>query len=303
MNIFGGKSSEWDDDVLYSEAHVPIKDRWVEAGGFRTHYLTGGQGPPVVLLHGHGESSGSWRWVLPTLVRTHRVYAPDTPGAGDSTKVSVDPKQPSFYSNHLTAFLDKLGLDRVALVGNSHGGNVAIRLALVAPARVTSLSLVNSSGLGREINPALIALTLPGSAALAAWLSTPFGAAQWVSILSSLFFAQPFAAPPEWFAQQYRLAQTPGHLDGVVACLRGELDLVGQREVILDELNRLTMPSLLVWGTDDMVIPSYHATAAAARLQNSQVVLIPDCGHLPQVERPDMFVTALMEFLAAQKAG
>jgi pimeloyl-ACP methyl ester carboxylesterase len=303
VKIFGGKSSERNNDVLDREADVPIEDRWVEAGGFRTHYLTGGQGPPLVLLHGHGESSGSWRWVLPTLARTHRVYAPDTPGAGDSTKVSVDPKEPSFYLNHLTAFLDELGLERVALVGNSHGGNVAIRLALVAPARVTSLSLVNSSGLGREINPALIALTLPGSAALAAWLSTPFGAPQWVSTLSTLSFAQPLAAPPEWFAQHYLLAQTPGHLDGMVACLRGELDLVGQREVILDELDRLTMPTLLVWGTNDMVIPSYHATAAAARLQNSQVVMIPDCGHLPQVERPDMFVAALSRFLADQGAA
>ena len=300
VKIFGGKSSQRDDDVGNQEVDVTIRDCWVEAGGIRTHYLTGGKGPPLVLLHGHGESSGSWRWVLPTLARSYRVYAPDTPGAGDSTKVSVDPKQPSFYSDHLAAFLDKLGLERVALVGNSHGGNVAIRLALAQPARVTSLSLVNSSGLGREINPALVALTLPGSPALAAWLSTPFGAPQWVSMLASLSFTRPFAAPPEWFAQQYLLAQTPGHLDGVVACLRGELDLLGQREVVLDELDGLTMPTLLVWGANDMVIPSYHATAAAARLKNCRVVMIPDCGHLPQVECPDMFVTALAQFLADQ---
>ncbi len=301
MKIFGGKTSERDDDVSKQGAEVPIEDCWVEAGGFRTHYLAAGNGPPLVLLHGHGESSGSWRWVLPALARAYRVYAFDTPGAGGSTKVSVDAKQTSFYLGHLTAFLDKLGLEHVALVGNSHGGNVAIRFALVAPARVTSLTLANSSGLGREINPLLVSLTLPGSPALAAWLSTPFGAPQWVSMLASLCFTQPFAVPPEWLAQQYVLAQTPGHLDGLVACLRGELEIGGQREIVLDELEGLATPTLVVWGANDMVIPSYHATAAAARLKNCRVVHIPQCGHLPQVEQPEMFVTALTEFLADQE--
>lgn len=160
---------------------------------------------------------------------------------------------------------------------------------------------MDSSGLGREINPALIALTLPGSAdAAAAWLSTPLGAPQWVAMLASLTFAQPLLASPKWLAQQYSLAQTPGHLQGVVSCLRGELGLAGQRAVVLDELPRLTMPTLVIWGTNDMVVPRHHAAAAAARLKNCRVVMIPNCGHLPQVERPDVFVTALSQFLAEQ---
>ncbi len=302
MEIFGRESSHRDGGTVNRVVGVPIEDGWIEAGGFRTHYLTGGEGPPLVLLHGHGESSGSWRWVLPTLARTHRVYAPDTPGAGGTAKISsVHSTPPSFYSDFLAAFLDTLGLERVALVGNSHGGNIALRLALAAPDRVTSLGLVDSSGLGREINPALMALTLPGSAdAAAAWLSTPLGAPQWVLMLASLAFTHPLLAPPSWLAQQYLLAQTPGHLQGVVACLRGELGLAGQREVVLDELPRLMMPTLVVWGTNDMIVPSCHARAAAARIKDCRLVMIPNCGHLPQVERPDMFVTALGRFLAEQ---
>lgn len=304
VKIFERKSSHRNDDPVNQGADVPIKDGWVEVGGLRTHYLTGGEGPPLVLLHGHGASCESWRWVLPTLARTHCVYAPDILGAGDTAKISsFPPSPPSLYSDFLAAFLNTLGLERVALVGHSHGGNIALRLALATPDRVMTLGLVDSSGLGREVNPALIALTLPGSAeAAAAWLSTPLGAPQWVSMLTSLSFAQPLLAPPKWLAQQYLLAQIPGHLEGVVSCLRGELDLMGQRAVVLDELPRLTMPTLVVWGTNDMVIPSYHATAAVARLKNCRLVMIPNCGHLPQVEQPDMFLTALSQFLAEQGA-
>lgn len=280
-----------------------IKESWVEVGSLRTHYLTAGDGPPLVLLHGHGESSASWCWVLSTLARTNRVYAPDFPGAGQSTKPAVYSQPPAFYSDFLVAFLDTLGLERVTLVANSHGGNTALRLALAAPDRVTALALVDSSGLGRVINPALIALTLPGYGdAAVPWLSTPLGAPQWVAMLASLAFALPLLAPPDWLAQQYRLAVTPGHLQGAVACLRGELDLAGQREVFLDELPRLPMPTLVVWGMNDMVIPSYQAVAAADRLKNGRLVLIPNCGHLPQVEQPDRFVAALRPFLAEQGA-
>ncbi len=288
-----------DDDALNRAADLTITDAWVDVDGLRTHYLTGGEGPPLVLLHGHGDSSGSWRRVLPALARTYRVLAPDTPGAGESTKFSDYSQPPSFYSNFLARFLDTLHLERVSLVGNSHGGNIALRLALVAPERVTSLSLVDSSGLGRMINPALIALTLPGSGdASVAWLSTPLGAPQWALMLASLAFGHPLLAPPEWLAQQYRLAQTPGHLHGAVACLRGELDLAGQREVVLDELPRLEVPTLVVWGANDLVVPSYHATAAAARLKNGRLVLMPNCGHLPHVQRPGVFVDTLNQFLA-----
>ncbi len=280
-------------------ANPAIEERRVTVGELPTHYLTGGEGPPVVLLHGHGESSASWRWVLPALARTHRVYAPDFPGAGESAKPSVYSQPPSFYSGFVAEFLDALGLERAALVGHSHGGVAALRLALAAPDRVTALCLVDSSGLGRVINPALVALTLPGYGdAAVAWLRTPLGAPQWVWMQASLSLACPLLAPPAWMAYQYRLAQTPGHLEGQLACLRGELDLVGQREVFLDELPSLEMPTLVVWGTNDAVIPGYQAMAAAARLKKGWLVWIPNCGHLAQVERPDRFVAALGPFLA-----
>ncbi len=134
-------------------------------------------------------------------------------------------------------------------------------------------------------------------------MSTPLGAPQWASMLASLAFWPPVLAPPTWLAYQYRLTQTLGHLHGTVACLRGELGLAGQREVFLDELPGLETPTLVVWGANDMVIPSQQAKDAVARLENGRLVLIPDCGHLPQVQRPDRFVAALGPFLADHADG
>jgi pimeloyl-ACP methyl ester carboxylesterase len=298
MKSFAGESNN-DIDAAHQIVDIAIKDAWIEVNGLRMRYLTGGDGPPLVLLNGHGEDSRSWRWVLPSLARTNRVYALELPGYGESAKHSMRSTPPSFYSDALAGFLDGLGLERVALVGNSDGGLTVLRFALAAPDRVTALVLVDSAGLGVEINPALIALTLPGiGEATVAWCSTPLGAAQWVTMFASLVFLHPLFAPAEWVAHQYRLALTPGHLHGsVLACSRGQVGLMGQREVYLDELPRLTMPTLVVWGANDMVIPSYQAINAAARLKNGRLVVIPNCGHAPQVQRPDKFIAALGSFL------
>ncbi len=283
---------------------VVIEERRVAVGELSTHYLSGGQGPPLVLLHGHAESSESWRLVLPALARTHRVYAPDFPGSGLSAKPAVYSQPPSFYSDFLAAFLDAVGVERTALVGNSHGGLAALRLAFAAPARVSALALAGSSGLGRIINPALLALTLPGLGdAAVAWFQTPLGAAQWTCTFASLVFARPLLAPRAWLAQHCRQAQIPGHMEGALACLRGELDLVGQREVFLDELPSLTMPTLVAWGTQDMVLPSHQASDAAARLRKGRVAWLPGCGHLAHVERPDRFVAVVGRFLADAAEG
>ena len=85
-------------------------------------------------------------------------------------------------------------------------------------------------------------------------------------------------------SEQYRLARTPGFLAAQLAALRAELDPLGQREVLLDELPGLTMPTLLVWGERDRVLPVSQARPALARLQKGSLEIIPDCGHLPQVE-------------------
>ena len=276
---------------------MTIEEQQIEVDGLLTHYLTAGEGPPLLLLHALGESALDWRWVLPDLARTHRVYAPDLPGFGDSAKPTAD-YSPVFFEGFVATFLDALEVERAAVVGNSLGGLIALRLALSEPARTSALVLIDSAGLGREVSSALKSSTLPGYGEMLVTLSkTPLGATQRTWLRLPLLFARPERVPPEWFEEQYRLAQLPGFSEAVVSALRAQVDPGGQREVLVDRLPSLEIPTLVVWGESDRIFPVSQAREAVASLQKGSLELIPDCGHLPPVERPDRFVAALKRFL------
>src|ERR671933_2508314 len=107
-----------------------VQEQEIEAEGLPARYLTAGEGPPLLLLHGVGDNALDWRWVMPALARRYRVYAPDLPGSGGSAKPDAD-YSPAFFTRFVAAFLDALGVDRAAaVVGNSLGGLVGLRLAL-----------------------------------------------------------------------------------------------------------------------------------------------------------------------------
>jgi len=276
---------------------VKIEERKVEVGGLQTRYLTAGEGPPLLLLHALGENALDWQWVLPNLASTRRVYAPDFPGFGGSAKPATD-YSPAFFERFVCAFLDALEVERATVVGNSLGGLIALRLALSEPARVSALGLIDSVGLGRAISYAMRTPTLPGYGELSITLGkTPPGAAQRAWLQVPLLFARPDRVPPEWFTEQYRLAQLPGFLEAALAALRAQVNLGGQREVLLDQLPRLEIPTHVVWGASDRVLPTSQAREAVARLNEGTLELIPDCGHLPHVERPDCFIASLSSFL------
>ncbi len=270
-----------------------------EVEGLPTRYLTAGTtGPPLLLLHGVGDNAFDWRWVLPALASTHRVYAPDLPGSGGSAKPLTD-YSPAFFTRFVGAFLDALGVERATVIGNSLGGLVGLRLALAEPERVTALGLVSSAGLGREVTYALRSMALPGYGKLAvAWGKRRPGAAQRALGRAALVFARPRGAPRKWIKEQYRLARLPGFLEAQLATVRAQVGLKGQREVLVDRLAQLERPTMVVWGTRDRVIPYSHAKEAASRLQEGYLELIPECGHLPQVEQPEQFVSGLRRFLS-----
>jgi pimeloyl-ACP methyl ester carboxylesterase len=275
-----------------------VQEREIEVEGVPTRCLTAGEGDPLVLLHGVGDNALDWRWVMPTLAREHRVYAPDLPGSGASAEPAADRYSPAFFEQFVGAFLDALGAERAAVVGNSAGGLAGLRFALSKPERVTALGLVAGAGLGRKVSPALRSLSLPGYGRLAvAWGKRRPGAAQRALARAALIFSRPWRTPRGWLKEQYRLARLPGFLEAQLATLRSQVGLRGQREVLLDRLPDLEPPTLVVWGGRDRVLPPSQAHEAIARLRNGSLELVPDCGHLPQVEHPERFAFTLARFL------
>jgi pimeloyl-ACP methyl ester carboxylesterase len=282
---------------------VTLREHRIDVDGLPTRYLlAAGEdgGPPLILLHGVGDNALDWRWVMPALARSRRVYAPDLPGAGGSAEPQDADYSPGFFERFVAAFLDAQGIERAAaVVGNSLGGLVGLRLALSEPERVAALGLVAAAGLGRRVSPALRSLSVPGYGRLAtAWGKTRPGAAQRALGRAGLVFASPRRAPREWLKEQYRLARVPGFLQAQLATVRAQVGIRGQREVLVERLPGLRVPALVVWGTRDRVLPASQARGAAARLRGGgRLELLPDCGHLPQVEQPERFAPALDRFL------
>jgi pimeloyl-ACP methyl ester carboxylesterase len=276
--------------------NVAIEEQNVEINGLPIRYLSAGEGPPLVLLHGAGDNALDWRLVMPTLAATHRVYAPDLPGSPDSARPAAD-YSPAFFERFVVTFVNSLGIGRATYVGNSLGGLIALRLALSEPARVAALVLVDSAGLGYAINPAFTSVSFPGlgEAAIPFW-RTPVGAYQRAWGRTALLFAHPTSVPREWLAEQRRLALAPGYLEAHLTVLRALVSPLGQRKVLMDRLHFLKIPTLVVWGARDRVFPQSQAREAVSRLQEGSLALIPDCGHMPHVECPDHFLVAFEEF-------
>src|SRR5918997_2076393 len=122
---------------------VTVEERSVDVDGLPIHYLSAGEGPPLVLLHGAGDNALDWRWGMPALAATHPVYAPDLPGSPHNARPAAG-YSPAFFERFVAGFLDALDIEGAGMVGNSLGGLIALRLALSAPARVTGLVLVDS---------------------------------------------------------------------------------------------------------------------------------------------------------------
>ena len=280
---------------------IALHDRRVTVNGVDTQYLEAGSGPTVLLLHGHEQSAATWRWVIPALAQTHRVLALSLPGHGE-TGPAVGGYAPGRDLTPFVAdFLSALGVGSLNLVGNSVGGAIALRLALANRSAVRTLTLVASAGLGREVHPLLALDTLPGVGELAILLSRlPGGDVQRSGMSAAMLFTQPWRVPAEFFTEQHNLGRRPGQLEASTAMARALFDLNGQREILLDQLHTLSMPTLVVWGENDYVLPAQHARAAVDRLPRGLLSLFPDCGHLPHVEHPDRFAGVLSDWLRTE---
>jgi pimeloyl-ACP methyl ester carboxylesterase len=118
--------------------------------------------------------------------------------------------------------------------------------------------------------------------------------------MALLFAYPPESVPREWLADQCRLALLPGYLEAHLTALRALVSPLGQREVLVDRLPSVKLPTLVVWGARDRVFPECQVREAVVRLQEGSLTLIPDCGHLPHVECPDRFFAALDEFIGGR---
>ena len=272
--------------------------RSVVVHGHRRAFVMAGRGPALLLLHGLGCDHTTWNPVLHRLARRFTVIAPDLLGHGASAKPRADYTLGG-YANGMRDLLALLEIERVTVVGHSFGGGVAMQFAYQYPQYTERLMLIAPGGLGRGVSPVLRGLTLPGAGTALAVAASP-----------------PVLAMARFLGTRAHAAGLPGTADlpGALSVLAGKHD-AQEREAFLHVLRAvvdwrgqvvtmtdraylaLNMPTCVMWGERDSVLPVRHAELARAVIPDARIDIVPGAGHFPHEEFPDRFVTLLTDFI------
>ncbi len=267
-------------------------------GAGRVHYVAAGQGPPLVLLHGLEASIVTWRYNIGPLSEHYAVYAPDLPGHGDSAKPDVTYNL-EFGLRFVLEFLDALSFQGAVLIGNSMGVLLALGTALRQPDRVQSLVLVDTVGLGRELAWPLRLASLPGIGRVLDALDVRSPR----RFMRSVFY-RPERVEPAIYDELLRLRKLPGVRRAVLSALRSGVNVLGLRpsHILLSNSIRLSVPTLVVWGHEDRIIPVEHSRQFVRTVPDARVCILPDSGHWPQMEQAQAFNNAVLAFLEHTRA-
>ena len=279
-----------------------IQKESVRLHGHRLVYRIGGQDassrrPVLLLVHGMAGSSATWRRVMGPLSARYTVIAPDLPGHGESDK----PRQDYSLGAHANALRDLLltiGVEQVTVVGQSLGGGIAMQLTYQHPRHCERLVLVSSGGLGQDVSWMLRALAFPGVEYLAPAIFPSFvrNAGNSVSRALRRFGIQAPGIEEEWRA--YASLTDPETRAAFLRTLRAVVDVSGQAVSARDRLYMASvMPTLIVWGERDRIIPVSHGRQAHEAMPGSRLVVFGEAGHFPHTEEPERFVEVLTEFV------
>lgn len=260
------------------------------------HFEATGAGRPVLALHGFGGSLFSWRH-LPAALPGRRVIRVDLPGHGGSPPLPGRACGPVEHSALLAEFIEEHGLEGVDLIGHSFGGGVALLAALDLnerrPGAVGSLILVDSLALPQPLPLFMQPVKAPRLASLALSLTPP----RWIvgAVLRALFHepSRIERSAVEAYARNFATSESRRALiETALRMIPDDLpDIVARYET-------LRLPTLLIWGRHDWVVPLRIGQALETMIEEAKLCVIDDCGHVPQEERPEETLPLIAEFLA-----
>ncbi|MDQ2754182.1 MAG: alpha/beta fold hydrolase [Actinomycetota bacterium] len=269
----------------------------VRIHGHQVRYRRRGSGPTILLIHGIAGSSRSWQSAMALLAHDFDVIAPDLIGHGESAKPLGDYSLGA-YASGLRDLLAVLDVERATFVGQSLGGGIAMQMAYQYPELCERLVLVDSGGLGREVSWLLRSLTLPG-AELVAPLLFPRFVRGWGDSVGSFLHDRGLRSgrvSESWRA--YASLTETSNRQAFIRTMRSVIDPGGQSVSANDRLYLTSrVPTLIVWGDRDAIIPVAHAHAAHHAMPGSRLEIIPGLGHFPHVEEPHRFAEIVTDFI------
>jgi pimeloyl-ACP methyl ester carboxylesterase len=255
------------------------------------------------MIHGMAGSLTTWDAVFADLARSCDVIAVDLPGHGMSSRLRGDFSLGSL-ATAVRDILDALEVKTATIVGHSLGGGIAMQFMYQFPERCERLVLVSSGGLGREVTPMLRALAVPGAGVPLAGIARLQHQRQ-VAAVGRLL--RPLAGRL-WNDLPYMLRQMatlddPETRRSFLATIRAVIEVGGQGINATDKFHLAAgLPTLIVWGEDDRMIPSGHGGAAADLIPGCRFELIPGAGHYPHEDSPDLFVSLVANFVATTQS-
>lgn len=260
-----------------------MNEKYSSIDGNKIRYLESGNGKEtIVLVHGLGASAERWEFVIPQFSKEYRVIVPDLIGFGYSDKPLVD-YTTEFFTDFLSSFLEKMKIKRTNIIGSSLGGQITAEFTSKNQEIVENLILVSPSGVMKHSTPALDAYVM------AALYPDSEGAKNAFQMMAG---PRQEVNPRiiEDFVERMKL---PNAKMAFMSTLLG----LKNAEVITKKLSKIKIPSLIIWGEDDPVIPIKYADDFVSSIQDCRFYMMDNCGHTPYVDDPERFTKLVLDFL------
>ena len=263
-----------------------MKEKFVTVGANKIRYLEGGGSDGnVLLVHGLGASAERWARVIPHLSKKYHVIVPDLIGFGLSDKPSVD-YTPDFFSQFIFNFLETLGITKTNMIGSSLGGQIVAECAITQNKMIEKVVLVSPSGVMKQSTPTFDAYTL------AALYPTQEGAKTAFQMMSGEH-KEIDSDTIDGFIQRMTLPNAKMAFMSTILGIRNAVPLS-------ERLERILVPTLVVWGKQDTLIPITYSKEFVSSIRNCQFVEMESSGHTPYVEEPEKFSEIVLRFLNQQ---
>lgn len=264
--------------------------------GHDLHYVHAGEGPPLVFLHGVLGSHKVWADLAADLASEHHVIVPDLFGHGASDKHRGDYSLGA-HAASVRDLLSALHVDQATIIGHSLGGGISLEFSYLFPDRLNALVLVDSGGLGREVNFLLRAPTLPGSEWVLPVIASRWAQRQGNTLSRGLRLVGVQGGPDVAQAWHGFESLADGEARrAFLATIRSVVGPDGQRLSARELLPAIQVPTLLVWGERDRMIPMSHAQAAVDLIPNARLVVFERAGHFPHLDQPERFAALIRGF-------
>jgi pimeloyl-ACP methyl ester carboxylesterase len=276
------------------------RERYTKINSIKTRFMSEGEGSPVILIHGWGGSASGWLPSFSALSSRHAVYALDLFNHGLTGKIESGSVKTGDMAKFVADFMTELKIKRAHIIGHSMGGGISLLLAINFPERVEKLVLIDSIGLGKEIERSACLASLPLVGEI--WASQAYGediAKYGRNLRASA--QNPGIITDELIENLYRVERTPEHAKTVLKIFRLWFNWTGQKksiyESIIQKLPDISNPILIIWGKQDATVPLSHAEFAAKTMPNARLEVIDKCGHVPMFDQPETFNRLVLDFL------